>query len=82
MGAETAPDAGPVPCLVRIPQHPPVLCDLGLRVACAVGRTGRECRGEKEEDEGREEDEGGRREETHDDNKQQGKSRSCILEHS
>ena len=44
MGPETALDAGPVPCLVSFPQHPSVLGDLGLQVAHAVGRRGRECR--------------------------------------
>lgn len=44
MGPETALDAEPVPCLVRFPQHPSVLGDLGLQVAHAAGRRGRECR--------------------------------------
>jgi hypothetical protein len=45
MGAKPALDAGPVPCLVRFPQHSSVLCDRGLHVARAVGRRGREYRG-------------------------------------
>lgn len=73
MGPETPLDAGPVPRLVRFPQHPSVLCHLGLQVdgQCGKKRKGVQRPGGGEEGEDREEDNDLTRGEAHEDSKQQ-----------
>ena len=80
MGPETPLDAGPVPRLVRFPQHPSVLCHLGLQVD---GRCGKKRKGVQRpggggggggEGEEREEDNDLTKGEAHEDSKRQEES--------